>query len=94
MSFLVQVMVNVAEPRGGGPGDRTFRAACKVYEHRLERLHDPIIAAPPIRRTSTKKLEVPTRDAATNGAATNGKTVDDPEAPLKAPGKNKGARVP
>jgi len=51
MSFLVQVMVNVAEPRGGGPGDRTFRAAVKVYEHRLEHLHDPQIAAPPVRRT-------------------------------------------
>ena len=51
MSFLVQVMVNVAEPRGGGPGDRTFRAAVKVYEHRLEHLHDPQIATPPVRRT-------------------------------------------
>lgn len=49
MSFLVQVMVNVAEPRGGGPGDRAFRAAVKVYERRLENLDDPIIASPPSR---------------------------------------------
>ena len=50
MSFLVQVMVNVAEPRGGGPGDRAFRAAVKAYERRLENLDDPVIAAPPVRK--------------------------------------------
>jgi geranylgeranyl reductase family protein len=68
MSFLVQVMVNVAEPRGGGPGDRTFRAAVKVYEHRLEHLHDPQIAAPPVRPTTTNR----TMNQKTNGATTNG----------------------
>src|SRR3989449_7933235 len=78
MSFLVQVMVNVAEPRGGGPGDRTFRAAVKVYEHRLEHLHDPQIAAPPVRRTTERTTERTTKNGAissgtpANGAAVNG----------------------
>jgi hypothetical protein len=91
MSFLVQVMVNVAEPHGGGPGDRTFRAAVKVYEHRLEHLHDPTIAAPPVRRTSTKRLEVsgngsmPNGVAASGAAANGGKTVSETD---------KGAPVP
>jgi geranylgeranyl reductase family protein len=53
MSFLVQVMVNVAEPRGGGPGDRAFRAAVKVYEHRINDLPDPVISPPTPRRTKT-----------------------------------------
>src|SRR2546422_9172412 len=68
MSFLIQVMVNVAEPRGGGPGDRTFRAAVKVYEHRLQDLHDPQIAAPPTRPTTTNRTA---NGAARNGAARN-----------------------
>jgi geranylgeranyl reductase family protein len=50
MTFLVQVMVNVAEPRGGGPGDRTFRAAVKLYERRIVDLADPAIPAPPVRQ--------------------------------------------
>ena len=76
MSFLVQVMVNVAEPRGGGPGDRTFRAAVKVYEHRLQDLHDPQIAAPPIRPTTTDRTaNGATRNGATANGATNGVAV-------------------
>ena len=79
MSFLVQVMVNVAEPRGGGPGDRTFRAAVKLYEHRLEHLHDPVIAAPPVRRTRARATT-----AGTNGGptpTTNGAAAKDGAAP-------------
>jgi len=52
MSFLVQVMVNVAEARGGGLGDRAFRASVRLYEHRLGDLADPVIPAPPVRVTS------------------------------------------
>jgi len=66
MTFLVQVMVNVAEPRGGGPGDRTFRAAVKLYEKRLEDLPDPVIPVPAAKRVSNG-----TRPAASpNGAST------------------------
>jgi hypothetical protein len=71
MSFLVQVMVNVAEPRGGGPGDRTFRAAVKVYEHRLEHLHAPDIAAPPVRRATNAAR------TNSNGTSPNGVSITD-----------------
>ena len=74
MTFLVQVMVNVAEPRGGGPGDRAFRGAVKLYEHRLQHLHDPEIAAPPVKRVA------PT--AALNGSL-NGSTNGKPAAEAK-----------
>jgi len=95
MSFLVQVMVNVAEPRGGGPGDRTFRAAVKLYEKRLGDVKDPIIPAPSPRRG-------PRDVAATNGAAPNG-TAPTGTAPSPAGGtapngakatKSTGAPVP
>ena len=55
MSFLVQVMVNVAEPRGGGPGDRTFRAAVRAYEYKLDRHVDPVIPVPSARPSVPRK---------------------------------------
>lgn len=58
MSFLVQVMVNVAEPRGGGPGDRTFRAAVRAYEHKLDRHVDPVIPVPSARPSVRKGATV------------------------------------
>lgn len=67
MTFLVQVMVNVTEPRGGGPGDRTFRAAVKAYERRINDLPEINIPAPSARR------RVNAQAAQANGAnGTNG----------------------
>lgn len=86
MSFLVQVMVNVAEPRGGGPGDRAFRAAVKVYEHRIHDLPDPVIPPPPVRpRGAVGAAATP----ATNGAASpaNGATPPAANAPGDAASK-------
>jgi geranylgeranyl reductase family protein len=58
MTFLVQVLVNVAEPRGGGPGDRAFRAAVRLYEKRLGNLADPEISVPTPRRLAPEGARV------------------------------------
>jgi len=79
MTFLVQVMVNVAETKGGGPGDRAFRAAVRVYERRLEGLPDPVIPAPP---TAGRSADNGSADGAANGAR---KQPTQPKPPKEAP---------
>ncbi|HMC08538.1 MAG TPA: geranylgeranyl reductase family protein [Actinomycetota bacterium] len=79
MTFLVQVMVNVAETRGGGPGDRAFRAAVRLYERRLEDLPDPVIPVPP---TVGRRADNGSANGSANGAR---KRPSEPQPPKEAP---------
>jgi geranylgeranyl reductase family protein len=46
MSFVFQVLANLAEEEGGGLGDRAFRALCRFADYDLPDVQDPEIPSP------------------------------------------------
>jgi flavin-dependent dehydrogenase len=55
MQFVLQVLGNLAETKGGRASDYGFRAAMKLAEHKLPELTDPDISSPPIPRSPINK---------------------------------------